>query len=163
MLAAAASGIGLGLGSLLGVIVLVGMYARNLMALFGRYLVLPVPTGSVPVSASVRGARERFVPIFVSAVALVALLVPWLVLGTGPGLEVIEPMAVVVLGGLVTTTAMSLFFLPLMYLRIARTRTRPTWTHRSTVTPPSPASPSAEQHPRALRRWRWSMRSSPDW
>ena len=78
------------------------------------------PDGQRPgVGVVVRGARERFVPIFVSAVALVALLVQWLVLGTGPGLEVIEPMAVVVLGGLVTTTAMSLFFLPLMYLRIA--------------------------------------------
>ena len=120
MLAAAASGIGLGLGSLLGVIVLVGMYTRNLMALFGRYLVLSRPDGQRPgVGVVVRGARERFVPIFMSAAALVALLVPWLVLGTGPGLEVIEPMAVVVLGGLVTTTAMSLFFLPLMYLRIA--------------------------------------------
>ena len=120
MLAAAATGAGLGLGTLIGVMVLVGVYSRNLLALFGRYRALFPPDGRRPgVGVVVRGAWERFLPSLASTSALVALLLPVLWLGPGPGLEILHPAAVVVLGGLVTTTAMCWFFLPLMYLRTA--------------------------------------------
>ena len=47
-------------------------------------------------------------------------------MGSGPGLEVVHPMAVVILGGLVTTTFVSLFVLPALYLRFGR-RAEPGW------------------------------------
>ena len=120
MLAAAATGAGLGLGTLIGVMVLVGVYSRNLLALFGRYRALFPPDGRRPgVGVVVRGAWERFLPSLASTSALVALLLPVLWLGPGPGLEILHPAAVVVLGGLATTTAMCWFVLPLMYLRTA--------------------------------------------
>jgi Cu/Ag efflux pump CusA len=98
--------------------VLVDVYTRNTLGLFGGYSRLARPEAGRPDLAVVlRGAGERFLPTFVATVAVAALLLPILVLGGGPGLEVLHPMAVVVLGGLLTTLATSLFVLPLAYLR----------------------------------------------
>ncbi len=52
-----------------------------------------------------------------TAVALGVVALVFVVMGTQPGLEVVHPMAVVILGGLVTTTLVSLFVLPALYLR----------------------------------------------
>ena len=65
-----------------------------------------------------RGARERLAPILATtAVALGLVALVFVVMGTQPGLEIVHPMAVVILGGLVTTTLVSLFVLPALYLR----------------------------------------------
>ena len=52
-------------------------------------------------------------------------MLPFVVAGTRPGLEVVHPMAVVVLGGLVTSTLLSLFVLPALYLRFGGRASRP--------------------------------------
>jgi hypothetical protein len=64
-----------------------------------------------------RGARERLAPVLTTATALGLVALVFVVMGTQPGLEVVHPMAVVILGGLVTTTVVSLFVLPALYLR----------------------------------------------
>jgi Cu/Ag efflux pump CusA len=64
-----------------------------------------------------RGARERLTPILTTAVAVAVVALPFVVLGSRPGLEVVSPMALVILGGLVTSTFLSLFLLPALYLR----------------------------------------------
>jgi Cu/Ag efflux pump CusA len=64
-----------------------------------------------------RGARERLSPILTTAVATALALVPVLVLGNVPGQEIVQPMAVAVLGGLVTATLLNLFVAPALYLR----------------------------------------------
>jgi Cu/Ag efflux pump CusA len=61
-------------------------------------------------------AGKRFAPLVATAVALVLVFLP-LALAGGVGFEVVQPMAVVVLGGVVTTTLFSLFVLPALYLR----------------------------------------------
>ncbi len=71
---------------------------------FGRELVL-------------RGARERLAPILMTSLATGLALVPLVVLGTRPGHEIEHPLAVVILGGLFTSTLLSLFVLPSLYLR----------------------------------------------
>jgi len=71
---------------------------------FGRPLVL-------------RGARERLAPILMTSLATGLALVPLVVLGTRPGHEIEHPLAVVILGGLFTSTLLSLFVLPSLYLR----------------------------------------------
>jgi Cu/Ag efflux pump CusA len=64
-----------------------------------------------------RGALERLGPILTSATATALVMLPFVIAGAVPGLEIVHPMAVVVLGGLVTATLLSLFVLPALYLR----------------------------------------------
>jgi Cu/Ag efflux pump CusA len=118
-LAAAATGTSLGLGALLGGLVVLGVYARNLLTLFGRLAALAPRDGRPGIGVVVHGAQERFLATLATPVAVALMLLPVLVLGRVPGLEVLQPMAVVVLGGLVTTTVLSLFLLPLAYLHTA--------------------------------------------
>ena len=106
------------LGSLVGFFTVFGIAARNGILLinhcqhleeqegmpFGRELVL-------------RGARERLAPILMTSLATGLALVPLVVLGSRPGHEIEHPLAVVILGGLVTSTLLSLLVLPSLYLR----------------------------------------------
>jgi hypothetical protein len=64
-----------------------------------------------------RGARERLSPILMTSLATGLALVPLVVLGLRPGHEIEHPLAVVILGGLVTSTLFSLFVVPSLYLR----------------------------------------------
>jgi len=66
-----------------------------------------------------RGARERLVPILMTAAATGLALVPLVIGGNRPGHEIEYPMAVVILGGLCTSTVLNLFLLPPLYLRFA--------------------------------------------
>jgi Cu/Ag efflux pump CusA len=65
----------------------------------------------------VRGAAERLRPTLMTAFAVGFAILPLVVVGPMPGLEILHPMAVVLLGGLVTTTLLSLFVFPPLYLR----------------------------------------------
>jgi AcrB/AcrD/AcrF family len=64
-----------------------------------------------------RGALERFAPTLTVAVATAAAVLPFVILGNIAGLEIINPMAIVMLGGLLTSTLLALFVLPVLYLR----------------------------------------------
>ena len=64
-----------------------------------------------------RGASERLGSTLVSAAVIAVALVPAVVLGTGPGRELIHPMAAVMLGGLASVLAVNMFVLPALYLR----------------------------------------------
>jgi len=73
-----------------------------------------------------RGARDRLQPTGASVLSLMALAVPFVVLGDRAGLEVVGSMAGVLIGGLVSTTLITLFLLPALYLRFgAGTAGRP--------------------------------------
>ena len=74
---------------------------------FGRALVL-------------RGALERLSPILMTTLATGLALVPLVVSGDVPGHEIEHPLAVVVVGGLVTSTLLNLFVVPSLYLRFGR-------------------------------------------
>ena len=69
-----------------------------------------------------RGARDRLSPILMTSLATGLALVPLVVLGARPGHEIEHPLAVVVIGGLVTSTLLNLFVLPSLYLRFGRGR-----------------------------------------
>jgi Cu/Ag efflux pump CusA len=64
-----------------------------------------------------RGARERFAPILTAALATALLTLPFVVLGPDAGLEILRPMGLVLLGGLVTSTVLTLVVVPVLYLR----------------------------------------------
>jgi Cu/Ag efflux pump CusA len=67
-----------------------------------------------------RGAKERLAPILMTASATGLALVPLAVAGSIAGNEIEHPMAIVILGGLVTSTLLNLFVLPSLYLRFGR-------------------------------------------
>ena len=116
--AALADGAELSLGAALGLLALFGLAVGNGMMLICHLQRLRAAEGEAFGSELVeRGARERLTPILTTAVAVVVVALPFVVLGSRPGLEVVSPMALVVLGGLVTSTFLSLFLLPALYLR----------------------------------------------
>jgi Cu/Ag efflux pump CusA len=65
----------------------------------------------------VLGAGERFTPIVTSLITIALALAPTVVAGRIAGLEILHPLAVVVIGGLVSIAPLSLFVLPAMYMR----------------------------------------------
>src|SRR5262249_59439136 len=67
-----------------------------------------------------RGARERLSPILMTAFATGLAIVPLVIAGDIPGHEIEHPMAVVILGGLFTSTLLNLFVVPAIYLRFGR-------------------------------------------
>ena len=71
-----------------------------------------------------RGTRELFAPILVTVVTTAAAMVPLVLLGKIAGLEIVHPIAVVILGGLVTATVFTLHVVPALYLRFGAGRER---------------------------------------
>ena len=70
----------------------------------------------------IRGSIERLAPILMTALATGLALVPLALGGDKPGQEIEHPMAVVILGGLVTSTVLNLFLMPSLYLAFGRSR-----------------------------------------
>src|SRR5207237_994218 len=68
----------------------------------------------------VRGAKERLSPILMTAGATGLAILPLVIFGNIPGHEIEHPMAVVILGGLVTSTLVNLFVVPALYLGFGR-------------------------------------------
>jgi Cu/Ag efflux pump CusA len=118
VLAALIDGVELSLGSLIGFLALLGIATRNGLVVIRHFQDLESYEGETFCAELVRrGARERLGPIITTASALALVALVFVVLGSRPGLEIVSPMAVVILGGLVTTTLVSLFVLPALYLR----------------------------------------------
>jgi CzcA family heavy metal efflux pump len=117
LLAALLDGGALSFGSYAGLLALLGLSARNTVLLihdFRRRQAEGEPFGS---SLVLRAAQERLAPIATSAAAAALALVPLAVAGPIGGFEIVHPMAIVMLGGLVSSTFVSLFVLPALYLR----------------------------------------------
>lgn len=124
-LALAVSGGALTLGALVGFVTLFGISLRNAMMLLSHAESLVMLEG-MPWSALTarQAAVERLSPILMTALATALGLLP-LALGSGaPGREIEGPMALVILGGLVTSTALNLLLMPGLALRYARFDTR---------------------------------------
>jgi CzcA family heavy metal efflux pump len=121
VLAAFADGGVISLGSLVGFFTVFGIAARNGIMLINHYQHLEGHEGETFGPGLVlRGARERLAPILMTALAAGLALVPLAISGDIPGQEIEYPMAVVILGGLVTSTLLNLFIVPSLYLRFGR-------------------------------------------
>jgi CzcA family heavy metal efflux pump len=106
------------LGSMVGFLTIFGIAARNQIMLMSHYQHLERFEGEALGPALVlRGARERLSPILMTALATGLALVPLLIAGDKPGHEIEYPMAIVILGGLITSTLLNLFVAPSLYLR----------------------------------------------
>ncbi|GBD16834.1 Nickel and cobalt resistance protein CnrA [bacterium HR26] len=109
------------LGSLVGFLTVLGIAGRNGIMLLSHYQHLEREEGEAFGPGLVlRGAKERLSPILMTASTTGLALVPLIVAGSIPGHEIEYPMAVVILGGLVTSTLLNLFVVPSVYLHFAR-------------------------------------------
>jgi Cu/Ag efflux pump CusA len=114
------------LGSLVGFLTVFGIAARNGILLINHYQHLERFEGEPFGPALVlRGALERLSPILMTAAATGLALVPLVAAGAIPGHEIEHPMAIVILGGLVTSTVLNLFVVPSIYLLFGSSRRRP--------------------------------------
>jgi CzcA family heavy metal efflux pump len=111
------------LGSLVGFLTILGIAARNGIMMINHFQHLERFEGEPFGPALVlRGARERLSPILMTTLATGLALVPLVIAGTIPGHEIEHPMAIVILGGLVTSTLLNLFVVPALYLRFGAER-----------------------------------------
>ncbi len=135
-LAALVDGAELTLGSMIGFLALFALAARAGMVLIRRYQTLEHEGEAFGPGLVERGAVERLGPVVTSAAAIALVMVPFVIAGGMPGLEIVHPMAIVIVGGLITTTLLALFVLPTLYLRYA-----------------TPAEPGLAPEDELMHRW----------
>jgi CzcA family heavy metal efflux pump len=113
----------LSLGSIVGFVTVLGIAARNGIMMVSHFRHLEFEEGEpFGMQLILRGAEERLSPILMTALATGLALVPLVIGGTKPGHEIEHPLAVVILGGLFTSTLLNLLFVPALYARFGRSR-----------------------------------------
>jgi Cu/Ag efflux pump CusA len=143
VIAAWATGGILSIGSLVGFFTVFGIAARNGILLINHAQHLEREEGEAfGVDLVVRAAKERLAPILMTSLATGLALVPLVALGDRPGHEIEHPLAVVILGGLLTSTLLTLFVIPALYLRFGAPE-RPSTDPEPADAEMPPMSPSA--------------------
>jgi len=113
----------LSLGSLVGFLAVFGIAARNGILMVSHFQHLERVQGvRFGPDLVIQGAKERLAPIMMTALATALALIPLVVAGSIPGHEIEHPMAIVILGGLVTATLINLFVLPSLYLAFGKSK-----------------------------------------
>lgn len=111
------------LGLLAGSLTVLGIALRNTIMLFSHYQNLEEHGGEdFGPELIVRGARERLSATLMTVLATGLALLPFVVFGNIPGHEIVRPIAIVIIGGLVTATWLNLFAMPALYLRFGASR-----------------------------------------
>ena len=134
ILALLLTGTPLGVPALIGVLMLVGIVVTNaivLIDLVNQYR----RAGSPLAEAVTEGARKRLRPILMTALATIFALTPMAFGFTGGGVFISKPLAIVVIGGLVTSTLLTLLLVPVLYTLAekARGRGEQRRAHKATV------------------------------
>ena len=123
--------------SMVGFITLFGVAARNGLLLVENYNAR-LASGQPLREVLIEGSMERLVAILMTAFSSALGMVP-LVIGSGAGKEILQPLAIVVLGGLFTSTALTLLVLPALYIQFGRflvpKKTQPTINTEITASP----------------------------
>jgi Cu/Ag efflux pump CusA len=121
VLAIAATGIGISLGTLVGLVTVFGISARNAILQLAHYEhLVDIEGASWDLETVLRGANERLIPILMTAAVTALGLAPLAFSLRHPGQEIEGPMAVTVLGGLVSSTILNLLVLPALAGRFSR-------------------------------------------
>ena len=121
------------LGSLVGFFTILGIVARNGIMQISHFQHLETRGGrAFGPDLVLRGARERVTPILMTALTTGLALVPLLLTGNIPGQEIEHPMAIVIVGGLVASTILNLFVVPVAV---------------PALRPPAEGSATARPHP----------------
>ena len=123
----------LSIPAIIGFITLFGIATRNGILLVAKYQTLTAQ--GLPVSEVIRrGSADRFNPIIMTALTTALSLVPMILAADHPGNEIQAPMAVVVLGGLITSTLLNIFVIPIVYERYSKR------THKQVDDTPTPSA-----------------------
>ena len=118
----ALSGNKVSVGSLVGFVTLFGITMRNSIMMISHFEHLVREEGETwNLQALIRGSSERLTPVLMTAIVTALGLLP-LAVGRGAGREIEGPMAMVILGGLATSTVLNLLVLPALALRFGRFR-----------------------------------------
>jgi len=116
----------LSLGSMVGFVTVIGIAARNGIMLVSHYRHLEHQEGEMPGRhLLLRGAEERLAPILMTGLATALALLPIALGGNQPGHEIEHPMAIIILGGLLTSTLLNLFVMPVLYQWVGMGRSGP--------------------------------------
>jgi Cu/Ag efflux pump CusA len=119
--AVALSGGVMSLGALVGLVAVIGIAARNGIMLLSHYRHLEEHEGvAFGPELVTRGAEERLIPILMTATCAALALLPLVVRGDAPGHEIEHPMALAIMGGLISSTALNLLLMPTLYARFGR-------------------------------------------
>jgi Cu/Ag efflux pump CusA len=119
LLAAVLDGGTLSLGSLLGLLAVLVVATQGVLVLIARFQELERRHATSSAALVRLAASDRLAPILGAAAATGLIMLPFALLGSRAGLEIVHPMAVVILGGLVTATVVTLLVVPVAYLRFA--------------------------------------------
>ena len=111
----------LNIPAIIGFISLLGITTRNGMLLITRYNRLKAD-GVGLVERIHIGSADRLSPILMTALTSALALIPLAVNGAAPGNEIQSPMAVVILGGLLTSTTLNVFVVPILYYFISKNK-----------------------------------------
>ncbi len=125
VLAVSITGATLSIGSLVGFVTIFGITLRNSMLMLSHYEHLISEEGSDwGLETAIRGASERLAPILMTALVTALGMLPLAVASKTSGHEIEGPMAIIILGGLVTSTLLNLIVLPTLALRYGRFQSR---------------------------------------
>ena len=146
----------LGVPALIGMLMLIGIVVTNaivLIDLVNQYR----SAGASVHDAVIDGARRRLRPILMTAVATICALFPMSLGLSGGGLFISQPLAVVVIGGLISSTLLTLVLVPVLYSLVERARARMgrrrapapagTFPARTPVSPTDPTEPTERAEP----------------
>ncbi len=110
----------LSLGSIFGFLTVFGVAVRTSMGLMLRSRALQDAGSEHDADLAIRAALERMRPVLLTVLTLALAMVPVIVAGKIAGLEILHPIAVVVLGGTISTAFINLLVLPVLFLRYGR-------------------------------------------
>ncbi|WP_426978502.1 efflux RND transporter permease subunit [Pseudarthrobacter sp. O4] len=137
------TGVPLGLPSLIGMLMLVGIVVTNAIVLIDLINQYRQPRNGAPgmnvAEAITHGARQRLRPILMTALATVFALTPMALGLTGGGGFISQPLAIVVIGGLISSTALTLVLVPVLY-RLVEGRREKRALQKADAAPPVPAT-----------------------
>jgi hydrophobe/amphiphile efflux-1 (HAE1) family protein len=107
------------MGAMIGIILLMGLVTKNAILLIDRAIVRVRDQGETPLQAILEAGPERLRPILMTSAAMILGMLPT-ALGKSEGSEFRSPMAIAVIGGVVSSTLLSLIVVPIFYLGIER-------------------------------------------
>jgi HME family heavy-metal exporter len=115
------SGQPLSVATMVGFVTLTGITTRNGILKVSHYLNLVLHEGERwGVAMILRGSRERLAPVLMTALAAGLALIPLTIGADQPGKEILSPVAITILGGLLTATLLDAFVTPLLFHRFGR-------------------------------------------